>query len=211
MSPAYIFTKHGVNIMALKSKKEETGLPEEFETKEVKQVSFDDLEYEAEYAENGGGQVYYTISGKEQQYEPTWEKFTMRELDVGDDMEGRPEITHFVNDDKKYYNLRVRVMDDGEILDCYVNIPKPDERGFITNIRKGFDFYRTCFDFIFSILRYRDEANVVDKDGEEINHFKKVNIITFAKYVDQMSRIGVRITEGNKNSDYDSWIIYKME
>ncbi len=186
--------------MALKSKQNET-----------EQVSFDDLEFEAEYSENGGGQIYYTISGKEQEYEPTWEKYSMRDLEVGDDMEGRPEITHFINEDKKYDNLRVRVMDDGEILDCYVNIPKPDKQGYITNIRKGFDFYRTCFDFIFSVLRWKGEENVVDSNGEEINHFKKVNIIAFAKFVDQMNRIGVRVTEGNADSDYDSFIIYKME
>lgn len=187
-----------VNIMAMKTKKNE-------------QVSFDDLEFEAEYVENEGGQVYYTISGKEQEYEPTWEKYSMRDLDVGDDMEGRPEITHFVNDDKKYDNLRVRVMDDGEILDCYVNIPKPDKNGFITNIRKGFDFYRTAFDFIYSVLRWKGEGNVVDSNGEEINRFNKVNIIAFAKFVDQMERIGVRITEGNEDTDFNSFIIYKME
>ena len=50
-----------------------------------------------------------------------------------------------------------------------------------------------------------------DENGEEKNHFKKVNIINFAKYVDQMKRIGVRIVEGKEDSNYDSWIIYKME
>jgi hypothetical protein len=69
----------------------------------------------------------------------------------------------------------------------------------------------TAFDFIYSVLRWKGEENVVDRNGEEINHFKKVNIIAFAKFVDQMNRIGVRITEGNSDSDYDSFIIYKME
>ena len=69
----------------------------------------------------------------------------------------------------------------------------------------------TAFNFIFSVLRYQDETNVVDENGEEKNHFKKVNIINFAKYVDQMKRIGVRIVEGKEDSNYDSWIIYKME
>ena len=179
-------------------------------TKSNEQISFEDLEFEAEFTEQETKQ-YYTISGKVQEYEPTWDKYSMRDLDVGDDMEGRVEICHFKNEDKKYDNLRIRVMDDGEILDCYVNIPKPDEKGFITNIRKGFDFYRTAFDFIYSVLRWKDERNVVDNNGEEINHFKKVNIISFAKFVDQMSRVGVRITEGNSDSDYNSFIIYKME
>jgi hypothetical protein len=78
-------------------------------------------------------------------------------------------------------------------------------------LNKGFDFYRPCFDFIYSILKYRDERNVVDKNGEEINKFNTVNLETFAKYVDQMELIGVRITEGNPNDDYNGWEIYKME
>lgn len=189
--------------MALKSNNQE-------ENKTVEQVTFEQLEFEAEYTEKENI-TYTTISGKEQQYEPTWEKYTIKDCDIGDTMEGRVEITHFKNDDRKYDSLRVRIMDDGEILDCYVNIPKPDTNGYITNIRKSFDFYRTCYDFIYSILRFHDETNVVDVNGEEVNHFKKVNIIAFAKYVDQHSRIGVRITKGNPDSEYNSFIIYKME
>ena len=172
------------------------------------QVSFDDLEFEAEYEEDI---EYTTISGKEYQDVHDWEKYNIHDFDVGEDVEGIPEITYFENKDRKYDSLRVRVLDDGEYVDLYINIPKPDKLGYITNIKKGFDFYRTCFDFIYSILDYRDQRNVVDKNGEEVNKFSKVNIIAFAKYVDQMTRVGVRITEGNSDSDYNSWIIYKME
>ena len=195
MSPAYIFTKQGVNIMALK-------------TKETEQLSFEDLEFEAEFEEE---RTYTTISGKEQHDVYDWEGMKSYELDVGDEFEGIPELSLFENKDKKYDSLRLRVLDDGEYLDCYINIPKTDKKGYITNIRKGFDFYRTCFDFIFSVLRWRDERNVVNSEGEEVNNFRKVNIINFAKYVDQMQRIGVRITEGNEDSNYGSFIIYKME
>ena len=199
MSPAIIFTKQGVNIMALKSKTNE-------------QISFEDLiqDTEFDYEEE---RTYTTISGKDYIDTQTYDKYGMYDFDVGDDIQGIPEITHFVNDDKKYDSLRVRIIDDtsDEYADLYINIPKPDKDGFIKNINKGFDFYRTCFDFLFSVLRYRDETNVVDKNGEEKNHFKKVNIILFAKYVDQMERIHVRITEGNSDSDYNSWIITQME
>ena len=177
--------------MALKSKQEELT-----------------LDFEAEYEEDI---QYTTISGKEYMDVHDWEKYNIHDLDVGEEMEGIPEITYFPNKDRKYDSIRVRVADDGEYVDLYINIPKPDEKGYITNIRKIFDFYRTCYDFIFSVLRWRDETNVVNTEGEEVNNFKKVNIMTFAKYVDQMNRIGVRITEGNPESDYDSWIIYKME
>ena len=74
------------------------------EVKEVEQISFDDLEFEAEFIdeEDLAPKKFYTISGKEQQYEPDWEKYSIRELDVGATMEGRPEICLFENEDKSY-------------------------------------------------------------------------------------------------------------
>ena len=180
------------------------------EVKEVEQVSFDDLEFEAEFVDEDdlAPKKFYTISGKEQQYEPEWEKYSIRELDVGTTMEGRPEVCIFENEDKTYDALRLRILDDGDIVDCYLNFPKKDYP-YVKGINKGFDFYRTCFDFIFSILKIRDERNVVDAKGEEINRFKTVNLETFAKYVDQHHRVGVKITEGENG--YNSWEIYKME
>lgn len=179
---------------------------------EQQEITFDDLEFEAEYVDEEELETkkFYTISGKEQQYEPTWEKMNIRELDVGDEFEGRPEITIFPNDEKSYDSARLRVLDDGEILDCYFNFPKKDFP-YVTGINKGFDFYRTCFDFIYSVLKFRDERNVVNKDGEEVNRFKKVNLETFLKYVDSMKRVEVIVTEGNPDSEYDSWQIKKME
>ena len=197
MSPVVIYTTNG-EIMAL-SKNEE-------------KISFDDLEFEAEYVDEEQSEVkkYYTISGKESEYNSAWEKYKASDLDIGDEFEGKPEINIFENEDKTYNATRLRLIDNGEILDLYFNFPKKDFP-YVTGINKGFDFYRTCFDFIYSVLRYRGEENVVDANGEEINRFKKVNLETFAKYVDSMERVGVRITEGNPESDYNSWIIYKME
>ena len=194
------------DIMALKSK---TEIEEQTVTE---QVSFDEIEYEAEFVDEDELETkkFYTISGKESWYEPTWEKYGIQDLDVGAEMEGRPELKIFENDDKTYNALRLRVMDDGEILDLYVNYPKKDFP-YVKGINKTFDFYRKCFDFIFSILRLRDERNVVNKDGEEVNRFNKINFEMLAKYVDQHERIGVRITEGNADSEYDSFIIYKLE
>ena len=200
--------------MALKSK---ANVPQEAvetvtEQTTTEQISFEDLDFEAEFVEEEDLQSkkFYTISGKESWYEPEWEKMKASELDIGDEFEGRPEINIFENKDKSYDALRLRVMDDGEILDLYLNYPKKDFP-YVKGINKEFDFYRTCFDFIFSILKWRDERNVVDKDGEEINRFKQVNLETFAKFVDQHERVGVRITEGKIDSEYNSWEIYKLE
>ena len=191
--------------MALKSK-------DQNEEPVVEQISFDDLEFDAEYVDEEEMSIkkYYTISGKESQYEPEWEKMKASELDIDDEFDGRPEINIFENEDKTYNALRVRVMDDGSILDLYVNYPKKDWP-YVKNINKGFDFYRPLFDFIYIILKFRDERNVVDKNGEEINKFNTVNLETFAKYVDSMERVWVKITEGNTDSDYNSYMITRME
>jgi hypothetical protein len=181
-------------------------------SKNNEQISFDELiaDTEFDYEEE---KTYTTISGKDYIDVQTYEKYGMYDFEVGDEITGVPEIRHFENKDKKYDSLRVRIIDDtsDEYADLYINIPKPDKDGFITNINKSFDFYRTAFDFLFSVLRCRDESNVINNNGEEKNHFGKVNIILFAKYVDQMTRINVKITEGNHTSDYNSWIITQME
>lgn len=195
--------------MALNKQTKQEELP--YPIDNVPQTEFE-LEYEAEFVDEDEIEIkkFYTISGKESEYEPDWERFGMADLDVGDEFEGRPELNIFPNEDKSYDALRVRVMDDGEIVDIYVNYPKKDYP-YVKGINKSFDFYRKCFDFIFSVLRYQDETNVVNNNGEEINRFTKVNIEQFAKYVDSMNRVGIKITEGNPDSDYNSFIIYKME
>ena len=199
--------------MALKNKKTEEELPFPIETENVNKISFDDLEFEAEYVdedEEYETKKFFTISGKESWYEPTWERYTIADLDVGAEMEGRPEINIFTNEDKSYDALRLRVMDDGEILDLYINYPKKDYP-YVKGINKSFDFYRKCFDFIYGVLRYQNEQNVITAKGEEVNRFGKINLEMLAKYVDQHERIGVRITEGNSDSEYDSFVIYKLE
>ena len=183
-------------------------VPEESIEEVNEQIKFEDLEFEAEIEEE-----YKTISGKECRYEPDYEQFKYYELDVGLDIKGYPEVSIIPKKDKSYNALRVRVYDDPaeEILDAYLNFPKADENGYIENITKSFDFYRTCFDFIFSILRCKGDKYVLDKNGDEYNKFKRINIQQFARYVDQQKSIRIRITEGNESSDYDSWEIIEME
>ena len=182
------------------------------EEKVAEQISFEDIEFEAEYVDEDKIETknFYTISGKESWYEPTWEKYGIQDLDIGATMEGRPEINIFENEDKTYDALRLRVMDDGEILDLYINYPKK-HFPFVRAINSKFDFYRKCFDFIFSVLRLQGEQYVVYNNGNEVNKFGKIDIEKLAKYVDQHSRIGVEITEGNSDSEYDSFKIYKLE
>lgn len=188
---------------------------ESMEEPTIEQVSFDDIEFEAEHIdedelEEMSVKKYYTISGKESWYEPEWDTFSVNELDPGVTMEGRPEINIFENDDKTYNAFRLRVMDDGEILNCYLNFPKKDYP-YVKRINKNFEFYRPCFDFIYSILKWKNEKYVVDENGEEVNIFNKINLEMLAKFVDQHERIGVKITDGNPDDDYNGWVIYKLE
>ena len=175
------------------------------------QISFDELEFEGAYEEET---EYLSISGNEYRDTDEMIKVTLNDLEIYSIIEGYPEITYFENKERKSDSLRLRVIDkDGdEYADLYINIPKPDEKGFVSGINSSFDFYRTAFDFIYSILYLRDEKNVIDeRNGEPVNRFNKVNILNFAKYVDNMHHISLKITEGNTTSDYNSWIITKME
>ena len=141
------------------------------------------------------------------------------ELEPGTTFTGKPEVSLFTNDElnedgefeKKYDAVRIRLIDNPEYLDAYFNVPKMDENGFISNISKGFDFYRSCFDVIYSFLRYIDETNVIDaKTGEEIKKIKKINIENFIDLLNDKDSITLKITEGNKQSDYNSFMIVKM-
>ena len=214
----YLFNhRTGRVSMALKSKNtSENNLPEEFETtSETQEVNFDDLigSTEAEYNDPDDKPKYYTITGKEQDYNPQWDVYKSYEMDIGDWIEGKPEVSIIEKKDKNYDALRLRIIDDttDEVLDCYCNYPRADEKGFVTNIGKDFDFYRNAFDFIYSILKTRGDKYVLDKNGEEYNKFRKVDFMGFAKLVDSMSKVKVEITAGNEDSDYNSWMITSME
>ena len=185
----------------------------------VEQISFDDLEFETSYVdidEDVDSKKYYTLTGKEQEYEPEWKRMTISDLEIGDEFEGKPEVTIFEKTDKSYNAMKVRILDDGEILDLYFNYPKKDYPYVknLKNVRKGeeddFDFYLNCFDVVFSVLKWRDERNVV-KNGEEITKIDTIGLETMMKIIDSQARIGVRIIKGSQYNNYPSWEIYKME
>jgi hypothetical protein len=203
--------------MALKNKTQE-----EIEEPTIeKQVSLDlglevetiDIDEEAEKEKT----VYYTISGKEQQYNPQWEVYNINDFDVGEELEGTPEVTIFEKDDKSYNAARLRLIDEDEIVNLYFNFPKkayPIVRN-LKNIRTGekneFDFYLNCYDVCFSVLRCIDENNIKDSNGDTINKIKAINLETVLKIIDSSKKIGVRIIEGSPYNDYLSWGIIGME
>jgi hypothetical protein len=212
MSPALIFTTNG-EIMALQSKKNEKPIEEQVSLDLGLEVERVDIDAEAET----GGQVYYTITGKEQQYNPEWEIYNINDLDVGDELEGEPEVTIFEKEDKSYNAARLRLIDEEEIVNLYFNFPKkayPVVRN-LKNIRTGekdeFDFYLNCYDVCFSVLKCLDEKNIKDSNGDTINKIKAINLETVLKIIDTSKKVKVRIIEGSPYNDYLSWGIISME
>lgn len=203
--------------MALKNKTQE-----EIEEPTIeKQVSLDlglevetvDIDEEAEEEKK----VYYTISGKEQQYNPKWEVYNINDFDVGEELEGTPEVTIFEKDDKSYNAARLRLIDEDEIVNLYFNFPKkawPIVRN-LKNIRTGekddFDFYLNCYDVCFSVLKCLDENNIKDSNGNTINKIKAINLESVLKIIDSNDRVKVKIIEGSPFNDYLSWGIIDME
>ena len=203
--------------MALKSKNHE-----EIEEPTIEQqVSLDlglevetvDIDKEAEKERT----VYYTISGKEQQYNPQWETYNINDFDVGEELEGVPEVTIFEKDDKSYNAARLRLIDEDEIVNLYFNFPKkawPIVRN-LKNIRTGekddFDFYLNCYDVCFSVLKCLDENNIKDSNGKTINKIKAVNLETVLNIIDTSSKVKVKIIKGSPFNEYLSWGIIDME
>ena len=212
MSPAIIFTKHGVNIMSLRSE-ETQDIAEQVKLDLGLEVEKVDIDAEAESERT----VYYTISGKEQKFNPQWEIYNINDLDVGDELEGEPEVTIFEKEDKSYNAARLRLIDEEEIVNLYFNFPKkayPVVRN-LKNIRTGekdeFDFYLNCYDVCFSVLKCLDEKNIKDSNGDTINKIKAINLETVLKIIDTSKKVKVRIIEGSPYNDYLSWGIIGME
>ena len=173
-----------------------------------------DFGFEADFTES----EYTTISGKEQRNLADATGYGIFDLDVGNIVTGYPEISIFENNEKndagefirKYQGIRLRVIDVDEYVDLYANIPRRNENGFIENINKYQNFYRTGFDLIFSFMRWLDESLVITTDGNEINRISRVNIDAICKKMDSMDFIKIKIIEG-ADADYNSFILMDMK
>lgn len=137
-----------------------------------------------------------------------YERYNIRELPVGTCFYGRLNLIIFENEERDYDNLLVNIIDDDneEILKCYCNIPHKKEW-----INKSNNFYRTTFDLLFSYLRLIDETLIIGDDGEEVNSIN--TDIDWGGFIDYLNdkECTVKITDGNKDSDYNSCILTKLE
>ena len=176
--------------------------------KKNNQINFDELKCEGGFAEE-----YTTITGKQQIPVHDYEVYKTYECDVGKELTGYPEVSILPKEGKSYDSLKVKVIDElgQEVLEAYANFPRADEKGFVKRIGKDFDFYRNAFDFLHSVRKCHGEKYIVDRNGEEYTEYKNIDFMGHAKLVDQMSKITIRVTEGNPDSTYDSWEIKDME
>ena len=202
--------------MALKNKKTRANVPEEsVEVVEDKTEQTDLFGFDAEYSEFDG---YTTISGNEQRDLDGFSFYNIQDFDIGDVINGFPEVTIFENNDKdengeyerKYQSIRLRIIDMEEYVDLYANIPRRDAKGFISNLNHFMGFYRGGFDLVFSFMRWLDETNVYDENGETINKINSVNIDNICKKIDTMEFVKVKIIKG-ADENYPSWILLDMK
>ena len=185
----------------------------------------DDLGLEMEYEEQ---KEYTTASGKQQTDVSTLMKINFQDMEIGDDFNGNIEVNYFKNDKTtdgnpaKSDSIRVRVIDiyelldegvpeSGEYIDFYANIPKPDNDGFIYDIRQNFEFYRSAFDMITSFLKQTTGTDFVDTNGQPLNKISKINIMKFLERMDQANMVTVKCVSGAKGSDRNSWGFSKVE
>ena len=84
-----------------------------------------------------------------------------------------------------------------------------DDNGFIHDLNRYLHFYRTGFDLVFSFMKFINESNVLDENGE-INKIKTVNIEKICEAIDQMDYAKIKIVNGAVEQ-YPSWIILELQ
>ena len=184
------------------------------EDKTVKNDLDLDFGFDAEYNEFDG---YTTISGNEQTDVSNMTGYSVADVDIGNFVTGVPEVTIFLNNSKdengnyikNYQSVRIRLIDYDEYVDLYANIPRMDDRGFIHDLNRYQHFYRTGFDLCFSFMRFIDETNILDENGE-INRINAVNIEKICKTIDQMEYAKIKIINGAV-AEYPSWVILDLK
>lgn len=178
-------------------------------------VTNDEFGFAAEFKPD----EYNTISGKEYRDMGNATQYNINDFDIGNVVNGYPEISIFRNMDKNdkgefeknYQSIKLRIIDgENEYVDLYANIPRMDEDGFIENLNKGYKFMRGWFDLCFSFMRWIDETNVVTPSGEEINNIRKINVENICKKIDSFDWVKVKIIKG-ASDEYPSWIILDMK
>ena len=189
----------------------QANIEESITVEEVRNPDEFDFGFEAEY------QGFETITGKDQTDISNSTGYGLGDLEIGNTVNGRPEVVIFENNEKdddgeyvkNYQSIRIRLVDHNEYVDLYANIPRRDEKGFVSLYHYQ-DFYRTGFDLAKSFMRFLDETNIVDETGEEINMINKINIENVCKAIDMKDYAKFKVVKG-ASEEYDSFILMDMK
>ena len=148
------------------------------------------------------------------------EKYYLNEAQVGTAFGGTPQISIYrdvkdknTGEIKKYSQALLRLINEenGQHLDIYMNMPKIDEKGVIKNLNHGFEFYRTAYDFVFSLMHLIDPSNILDAEtGQEINTFKTFNIQQALEFIGNKEWVDIVVTKVSEESEYNSFKITKI-
>lgn len=150
------------------------------------------------------------------------QKIQLNDLKVGKEVQGEPDFAIYINNEKeingkKYeeknwdtLNMRLFGEDGEDYLEVYINIPKVDEDGFITNIHQQNKFYQNAFNVIFGYMRHINENALLDPDSTTgyINFFKKMNIEHLVEKLNECTDIKIKVTEGQNG--YNGFIITEI-
>lgn len=149
-------------------------------------------------------------------------KVQLNDLSVGKEVTGEPDFAIYINDEKeingkKYeekkwdtVNGRLFGEDGTDYLEIYINIPKVDEDGFITNIHQQNKFYENAFNLIFGYMRHLNEDALIDPESSTgfINFFKKINIEHLVEKLNECTDIKIKVTEGQNG--YHGFVITEI-
>ena len=112
-----------------------------------------------------------------------YEKFGINDAEVGTTFSGKPSVYRFdAREGRKSTSVRIRLVDEEEkeLLDAYMNVPL--DYPIIKNIRQGFDFYRSTFDCITSVLEKINPNLVEDAKGNRVNRINQINLEEFMEH-----------------------------
>lgn len=147
-------------------------------------------------------------------------KVSLNDLKVKSKVTGEPDVAVWINDEKeingqkyeakKWDTVNLRLFSDEDYLEVYINIPKVDDDGFISNIHKKNKFYENAFNLIFGYMRLVNEELVVDPDSDDgfIDHIKKVNINFLVEKLNELTDMEIKVTEGNNG--YHGFLITEI-
>lgn len=191
------------------------------EIKPATNKELSDLGLETEFSQGGDNGFKIEVNNLD--------KIGIDDLNIGDTVDGMPDVVLFDNSDRtnsdgsprKWDSICLHLIDiqetdeygeqSGEYVVAYSPCPRPDKNGFVYNIFAN-GFYHGTFSLIYSYLRALDESNVLDPQGNIINKINKINIVKLLEKINELSAMEIKVQAGaNGDENYLTYMIIGME